>query len=161
MGTPDFAVPCLERLVSDGENVVGVFSQPDKPKGRGHILTPPPVKECALTYNIPVFQPVKMKASQTVDALKELNPDLIIVVAYGKILQKEILIPETTEAGTLASALICFINLGMFKNIPEAQNAAVRYKKTYSVNNETSLIYEDSYKKYLKLYSAIKEVYNV
>lgn len=91
MGTPDFAVPCLERLVSDGENVVGVFSQPDKPKGRGHILTPPPVKECALTHNIPVFQPVKMKASQTVDALKELNPDLIIVVAYGKILQKEIL----------------------------------------------------------------------
>lgn len=91
MGTPDFAVPCLERLISDGENVVGVFSQPDKPKGRGHILTPPPVKECALTHNIPVFQPVKMKSLQTIESLKELNPDLIIVVAYGKILQKEIL----------------------------------------------------------------------
>ena len=55
MGTPDFAVPCLERLVSDGEEVVGVFTQPDKPKGRGYTLAPPPVKEEALKHNIPVF----------------------------------------------------------------------------------------------------------
>ena len=61
MGTPDFAVPCLERLVSDGEEVVGVFTQPDKPKGRGYTLAPPPVKEEALKHNIPVFQPKSMR----------------------------------------------------------------------------------------------------
>ena len=91
MGTPDFAVPCLERLISLGYNVVGVFSQPDKPKGRGYRLAPPPVKEVALAAGIPVFQPEKMRDGTALAMLKELAPELIIVVAYGKILPKDIL----------------------------------------------------------------------
>ncbi|MBQ5317589.1 MAG: methionyl-tRNA formyltransferase [Oscillospiraceae bacterium] len=95
MGTPDFAVPCLRALIETGENVQAVFTQPDKPKGRGYKLTPPPVKELALQYNIPVYQPVSLKsgddAETTINVLNELSPDLIIVVAYGKILPKTIL----------------------------------------------------------------------
>ena len=91
MGTPEFAVPCLERLVSDGHEVVGVFTQPDKPKGRGHKMQFPPVKEKAIEHNIPVFQPVKMKDGTAYGILKELNPELIIVVAYGKIIPQDIL----------------------------------------------------------------------
>ena len=91
MGTPEFAVPCLERLISDGHNVKGVFTQPDKPKGRGHKMQFPPVKECALSVGIPVYQPLKMRDGEALNILRELNPELIIVVAYGKILPKEIL----------------------------------------------------------------------
>lgn len=91
MGTPEFAVPCLERLISDGHNVKGVFTQPDKPKGRGHKMQFPPVKECAVDAGIPVYQPLKMKDGEAISILKNLNPELIIVVAYGKILPKEIL----------------------------------------------------------------------
>ena len=91
MGTPEFAVPCLERLVSDGHNVKGVFTQPDKPKGRGHKMQFPPVKECAVSHGIPVYQPLKMRDGEALGILKELNPELIIVVAYGKILPEEIL----------------------------------------------------------------------
>ena len=91
MGTPEFAVPCLERLVADGHNVKGVFTQPDKPKGRGHKMQFPPVKECAVSHDIPVFQPTKMRDGEALKILEELKPELIIVVAYGKILPKEIL----------------------------------------------------------------------
>lgn len=99
MGTPDFAVPCLKALIDNGENVQAVFTQPDKPKGRGYKLTPPPVKELALTHNIPVYQPISLKSGEdaetTMKVLNELSPDLIIVVAYGKILPKAILdLPE-------------------------------------------------------------------
>lgn len=99
MGTPDFAVPCLKALIDSGENVQAVFTQPDKPKGRGYKLAPPPVKELALQYKIPVYQPVSLKkgedAESAINVLHQLKPDLIIVVAYGKILPKEILdIPE-------------------------------------------------------------------
>ena len=91
MGTPEFSVPCLERLISDGEEVVGVFTQPDKPKGRGYELAFSPVKECALKHNIPVFQPKSMKTGEALEILEKLQADLSIVVAYGKILPKEIL----------------------------------------------------------------------
>ncbi len=91
MGTPEFAVPCLERLITDGHNVKAVFTQPDKPKGRGHKMQFTPVKECAVNADIPVFQPLKLRDSDSVNILKELNPELIIVVAYGQILPKEIL----------------------------------------------------------------------
>lgn len=91
MGTPEFAVPCLERLISDGHNVKGVFTQPDKPKGRGHKMQFPPVKECAVDAGIPVYQPLKMKDGEAISILENLNPELIIVVAYGKILPKEVL----------------------------------------------------------------------
>lgn len=91
MGTPEFAVPCLQRLISDGEDVVGVFTQPDKPKGRGYTLAPPPVKEEALKHEIPVFQPKSMRDGEALTILQRLQPELIVVVAYGKILPKEIL----------------------------------------------------------------------
>lgn len=91
MGTPDFAVPCLEKLVESGHDVVGVFSQPDKPVGRKQIITPPDVKVCALKHDIPVFQPEKIKGSNSLEIINELNPDVIVVVAYGKILPKDIL----------------------------------------------------------------------
>lgn len=91
MGTPDFAVPCLEKLIEVGHDVVGVFSQPDKPVGRKQILTPPEVKVCALAHNIPVYQPEKIKGSNAIDIINGLHPDVIIVVAYGKILPKDIL----------------------------------------------------------------------
>ena len=91
MGTPDFAVPCLERLIDMGHEITGVFTQPDKPKGRHGILTPPPVKELAVKCGIPVFQPVRMKDGTALEMLTSASPDLVIVVAYGKILPKEIL----------------------------------------------------------------------
>lgn len=91
MGTPDFAVLPLEAIINAGHTVTGVFTQPDKPKGRGYVLTPPPVKECALKYNISVFQPKSMKDGEVLSILKELNPDIIVVVAFGKLLPKDIL----------------------------------------------------------------------
>lgn len=91
MGTPDFAVPCLSRLLEDGYPVVGVFTQPDKPVGRHQTLTPPPVKKLAMEKGIPVYQPVKLRDGTALALLQELDPDLIVVVAYGRILPKEIL----------------------------------------------------------------------
>ena len=91
MGTPEFAVPCLQKLIDCGHNVTGVFTQPDKPQGRKMILTPPPVKQLAVENCIPVYQPTKMRDGTALDMLKEADPELVIVVAYGKILPKEIL----------------------------------------------------------------------
>ena len=91
MGTPGFAVPCLARLLDDGHEVAGVFTQPDKPRGRGYKLMPPPVKELALERGLPVYQPAKMRDGEALSILRELSPELIVVVAYGKILPKEIL----------------------------------------------------------------------
>ena len=91
MGTPDFAVPCLKQIICDEYTVVGVVTQPDKPKGRGHKMVPPPVKECAVENEIPVFQPETLKNESFLEELKSLDPDIIIVVAYGKILPEYIL----------------------------------------------------------------------
>ncbi len=91
MGTPDYSVKTLEALIGAGHEVVGVFAQPDKPIGRKQILTPPPVKQFALQNNIPVYQPSSLRDGSALEILKELNPDVIVVVAYGKILPKEIL----------------------------------------------------------------------
>ena len=91
MGTPDFAVPSLKQLIGDGHEVVGVFTQPDKPKNRGMKLTPSPVKVVALEHNIPVYQPTTLKDDETYEALAALAPELIVVAAYGKILPKRIL----------------------------------------------------------------------
>ena len=89
MGTPDFSVPCLQALIDDGHDVCAVFTQPDKPKGRHGVLTPPPVKELALKYDIPVYQPKTLKTDEAKELFKSLNADLAIVVAYGKILPGE------------------------------------------------------------------------
>lgn len=91
MGTPEFAVPCLQKLIDCGHEVTGVFTQPDKPQGRKMIMTPPPVKQLAVENGIPVYQPVKMKDGTALEMLKEADPELVIVVAYGKILPAEIL----------------------------------------------------------------------
>ncbi len=91
MGTPEFAVPALKALVESGYEVCGVFTQPDKPKNRGMKLQPTPVKEYALTKNLPVFQPEKLRDGQAAAILQELCPDLIVVAAYGKILPPDIL----------------------------------------------------------------------
>ena len=91
MGTPDFAVKPLEALIEANYDLVGVFTQPDKPVGRKAILTPPPVKVVALENNIPVFQPDSLRNGVGVELLKDLNPDIVIVVAYGKILPKDFL----------------------------------------------------------------------
>ena len=91
MGTPDFAVASLRRLVADGHEICGVFSQPDKPKNRGHKLVPTPVKEYALTQNIPVYQPEKLRDGTALELVKSLAPDLTVVAAYGRILPEDIL----------------------------------------------------------------------
>ena len=94
MGTPDFAVPVLELLYKTKKhNIQAVFTQPDKPKGRGYKLTPPPVKVLALEHNTPVFQPNSLKngGEEYVEKIKEFNPDCIVVAAYGKILPKSVL----------------------------------------------------------------------
>lgn len=91
MGTPEFSVPCLQKLLDEQYDICAVFTQPDKPKGRGYTLTPPPVKELALAYNIPVYQPTTLKNGEAFEILSELQPDCIVVVAYGKILPASIL----------------------------------------------------------------------
>ncbi len=91
MGTPEFALPPLEGLIAAGVNLVGVYTQPDRPKGRGKKLAASPVKQLALEHNIPVFQPHKLRDPLAVEELRELRPELIIVVAYGQILPKAIL----------------------------------------------------------------------
>ena len=91
MGTPDYSVKTLEAIVNGGHEVVAVFAQPDKPVGRKQVLTPPATKQKALELDIPVYQPTTLRDGSALELLKELNPDVIVVVAYGKILPKEIL----------------------------------------------------------------------
>jgi methionyl-tRNA formyltransferase len=91
MGTPEFALPTLEMLLATGLPVVGVYTQPDRPSGRGKQLTPPPVKQLAAARGIPVYQPLKLRLPEVVAQLQELAPALIVVVAYGQILPKSVL----------------------------------------------------------------------
>ena len=91
MGTPDIAATCLKRILADGFQVVGVYTQPDRPKGRGMKLTASPVKEVALEAGIPVFQPENFREEETVEALRALKPDVCAVVAYGRILPQKVL----------------------------------------------------------------------
>ena len=90
MGTPEFAVPTLEALIQEHE-VIGVYTQPDKPKGRGKAMAYPPVKEKALEHNLPVYQPVKVREASVVAEIEAMNPDAIVVVAFGQILPESIL----------------------------------------------------------------------
>lgn len=91
MGTPDFAVACLESLIKAKYDVCAVFTQPDKPRGRKMIMTPPDVKVCALEHNLPVYQPNSLKDGEALEIIKSYAPDVIVVAAYGKILPKEII----------------------------------------------------------------------
>ena len=91
MGTPDIAATCLKQILDDGFDVVGVYTQPDRPKGRGMKMVFSPVKEVALANNIPVFQPENFRADEDVAALAALQPDIVAVVAYGRILPQRVL----------------------------------------------------------------------
>lgn len=91
MGTPEFACPTLQTLLDRTENVVAVFTQPDRPKGRGQKLQPPPVKELALRHGIPVHQPPKVRTPEVIEQIRALQPDLIVVIAFGQILPKALL----------------------------------------------------------------------
>lgn len=91
MGTPDFAVPCLEKLIQAGHDVAAVFTQPDKPRGRKMIMTPPEVKVCALEHGLTVYQPNTLRDGEAMKIIEKISPDCIVVAAYGKILPKEML----------------------------------------------------------------------
>ena len=91
MGTPDIAATCLTKIIDDGFEVVGVYTQPDRPKGRGMKMVYSPVKEVAITHEIPVFQPENFRADETVEELRALQPDVCAVVAYGRILPQRVL----------------------------------------------------------------------
>ncbi|HEY5973713.1 MAG TPA: methionyl-tRNA formyltransferase [Geobacteraceae bacterium] len=91
MGTPDFACPTLQMLLDRGEQVVAVVTQPDRPKGRGQQLQPPPVKELAQRHGIPVVQPVKVRLPESIEDIRNFRPDLVVVVAFGQILPKALL----------------------------------------------------------------------
>ncbi|MEO5379105.1 MAG: methionyl-tRNA formyltransferase [Magnetococcus sp. DMHC-6] len=91
MGTPDFAVPTLQALLAGPDQVVGVFTQPDKPVGRGLKMTFSPVKSQVVSLNIPIFQPTRLRHPEAVAQLRALAPDLVVVVAYGQILSQEVL----------------------------------------------------------------------
>ena len=91
MGTPDFSVPCLERIIADNHKVLGVFCQPDRPKGRGMALEFPSVKKAALQAGLPVFQPLTLRDGDALQILRGLSPDVIVVVAYGRILPVQVL----------------------------------------------------------------------
>ncbi len=91
MGTPDIAATCLKKIIADGFEVVGVYTQPDRPKGRGMKLVASAVKEVALAHDLPVFQPENFREEETVEQLRALNPDICAVVAYGRILPQKVL----------------------------------------------------------------------
>lgn len=105
MGTPDFAVPSLQALLEAGYEVIGVFTQPDRPKGRGGKVQMSPVKECALKHGIPVFQPLKIRVDG-LEPLRELAPDLCVTAAFGQILSQEVLdVPGLGTVNVHASLL--------------------------------------------------------
>lgn len=106
MGTPEFATPTLKILFQSRHQVTGVFSQPDQPKGRGRILSPSPVKSFALSKNIPLYQPLTLKDERVFDTIKSLNPDIIIVVAYGQLLPEKIIIYPRFKSVNLHASLL-------------------------------------------------------
>ena len=106
MGTPDFAAASLDKLLQEHFDVVGIFTQPDRPKGRGMELTFSPVKEIALSAGIPVFQPEKMRDGTALRILRELQPDILVVVAYGRILPDDILAAAPLGAVNVHGSLL-------------------------------------------------------
>lgn len=106
MGTPQFALPSLEAILAAGEDVAAVVTQPDRPRGRGQVVTPSPVKELALEWHLPVLQPHRLKDPELVRRIAALKPELMIVVAYGRILTHEILgVPSVGSLNVHASLL--------------------------------------------------------
>ena len=106
MGTPDIAATCLKKILADGFDVVGVYTQPDRPKGRGMKMVASPVKELALANDIPVFQPENFRADEDVQALRDLKPDVCAVVAYGRILPQRVLDIPTKGCVNIHASLL-------------------------------------------------------
>ena len=106
MGTPDIAATCLRKILADGFEVVGVYTQPDRPKGRGMKMVASPVKEVALANEIPVFQPENFKSEETVEQLRALQPDVCAVVAYGRILPQSVLDVPTKGCVNIHASLL-------------------------------------------------------
>ncbi len=106
MGTPKFALPALEALVASGEELVAVVTQPDRPRGRGRQVSPPPVKELALAWNLKVLQPQRLKDPVLVQQLAAMQPDLLVVVAYGRILTHELLALPSVGALNIHASLL-------------------------------------------------------
>ena len=106
MGTPEIAATCLKKILADGFEVVGVYSQPDRPKGRGMKMVAPPVKEVALEHGIPVFQPENFHSEETVEQLRQLKPDVCAVVAYGRILPQKVLDIPTCGCVNIHASLL-------------------------------------------------------
>ena len=106
MGTPDIAATCLKKILADGFEVVGVYTQPDRPKGRGMKMVASPVKELALANNIAVFQPENFRADEDVQALRDLKPDVCAVVAYGRILPQRVLDIPTKGCVNIHASLL-------------------------------------------------------
>ncbi len=106
MGTPDIAATCLKQIIADGFEVVGVYTQPDRPKGRGMKMQFSPVKEVALASGIPVFQPESFREEESVEALRALKPDVCAVVAYGRILPQKVLDVPTLGCINIHASLL-------------------------------------------------------
>jgi methionyl-tRNA formyltransferase len=106
MGTPQFALPSLEAILSAGEEVAAVVTQPDRPRGRGQVVSPSPVKELALAWNLPVLQPQRLKDPELLRGLRALAPELMIVVAYGRILPQEVLAVPSVGALNVHASLL-------------------------------------------------------
>ena len=106
MGTPDIAATCLKKIIADGFDVVGVYTQPDRPKGRGMKMVQSTVKEVALAHDIPVFQPENFRADEDVQALRDLKPDVCAVVAYGRILPQRVLDIPTKGCVNIHASLL-------------------------------------------------------
>ena len=106
MGTPDIAATCLKKIIADGFDVVGVYTQPDRPKNRGMKLAYSPVKEVALEHELPVFQPENFREGETVEALRQLQPDVVAVVAYGRILPQNVLDVPTKGCINIHASLL-------------------------------------------------------
>ena len=106
MGTPDIAATCFKRIIADGFEIVGCYTQPDRPKGRGMKMVYSPVKEVAIANNIPVFQPVNFKDEETIEQFKALKPDICAVVAYGRMLPQAILDTPTCGCVNIHASLL-------------------------------------------------------
>ena len=128
MGTPDFAVPCLERLIKDGHDVCLVVTQPDKAQGRKMVLTPPAVKVLAQKYGAEVYQPATLKSDEAFEKLNSYNPDYIVVAAYGKILPERVLdIPKYACINVHGSLL------PMYRGAAPIQRAVIDGQKTTGI----------------------------
>ncbi len=106
MGTPDIAATCLKKILADGFDVVGVYTQPDRPKGRGMKMVCSPVKEVAIAHELPVFQPENFREEETVAGLRALKPDVCAVVAYGRILPQKVLDVPTLGCINIHASLL-------------------------------------------------------